>query len=35
MPPTTISTGNIAELQGVEVVAVKRGDINDSADESK
>ncbi len=34
-PPTTISSHLISDLQDVQVLAIKRGDVNDSADESK
>lgn len=35
LPPATISSGNIADLLDVEVWAMKRGDVNDSADGEK
>lgn len=34
-PPATIHSGNIADLQDVKVLAIKRGDVNDSADVNK
>jgi hypothetical protein len=30
-PPAMISSNNIADLQGVEVLAIKKGDVNDTA----
>lgn len=34
-PPATVSSTNIADLQGVEILAIKLGDVNDSADGGK
>ncbi|PHN06501.1 hypothetical protein [Flavilitoribacter nigricans] len=34
-PPVSISSGNIADLQDVQVLAIKLGDVNDSVDGNK